>query len=268
MYNMMDFNLDNKLSNGELLFQNDINTYLYNCDLDYHKIENYILSDCLNYNDDMSIIQENDDNTPLAKLYSIENNEKTYKINSNDTKNNINAIPFKKLKFPSTSNLITNFELHSAENYKKEKETYVIDKSIPINNLINKKNKKICYVSLCKSKLYKDILCKYHYNYHNNNICEVPNCRNMIKKNKLCYKHCRPLCLSKNCKNNTLINSNFCKRHYHENNTIDAIITPECEYNNMNSLINELNVYIDTNDSESIISDYDILQNEFKTYII
>lgn len=259
MYSMVNFNTDNKISNNPLLFQNDINTYLYNYDFDYHKTEDSPISYCLD---------AGNDDTPLSQLYEKEIIEKAYKIDNNIIKNNINAVPFKKLKFPSTSNLITHFELHSAENFKKEKESYLKENPIPLSNLKNKKNKKICYVALCKSKLYKDILCKYHYNQKNNNICEVHKCKNMVKKDKLCYKHCRPLCLSKNCKNNTVINSNFCKRHFDENNTIDTIIKPDCEYSNMNSLITELNNYIDTNDCESIISDYDVLQNDYKSYIV
>lgn len=256
MYNMMNFNTDNKITNNELLFQNDISTYLYNYDLDYHKTEG-------------SAISYNIDNyTLLSQLYEKEIIESTYKIDNNIVKNNINTVPFKKLKFPSSSNLITHFELHSANDYKKETKPDVIDNSIPLNNLKNKRNKKICYVALCKSKLYKDILCKYHYNQKNNNICEVHKCKNMVKKDKLCYKHCKPLCLFKNCKNNTIINSNFCKKHYDEKNTIDAIIIPDFRNNNMNSLINELNNYIDTNDCESIISDYDSLNDDYKTYII
>lgn len=252
----MDFNTD-----SELLFKNDINMYLYNYDIDYHKTENYSLDECLNYNNIFTNQEIN--NTPLSMIYNSNNNEKIQTIHSVNVKNNINTVPFKKLKFPNKSRLINNFELHCAENYKKEKEYHEEKQLIPQNNLIDKKNKKICYISGCKSKLYKDVLCKYHYNYHNNSLCEIPNCRNMVKKNKLCYKHCRPLCVFKNCKNNCLINSTYCKIHYEEKNIIQ-----ECDYNNINSIIDDLNVYFSTNNCESIISDYDILQNNYKTYII
>jgi len=262
LYDMLEgenlYNIDAyvPLNNDNLIFHNDINTYLYHCDFDYHKLEDDELLES-SAKDLKSIDSTSND---VSKLTTVENNSisctpfqdtlfnkhnnmsdnlihKLYNKSNieyyNTHGSNLNIQPLKSLQ-----NAQNTFVLHSAgPQLKKDtcilyninlellesvrQHIYTNKVSCKHNELNNYKQIADLYSvphkeKICKYKVYKEELCKYHYNVKYNNNCKIEGCRNMIKIHGLCYKHIKPICILKNCKNYTYKNYELCNRHLAE----------------------------------------------------